>query len=71
MSRILMLALAAVLSMTDPTEPLKADATTMNLMALEGAAFDRAVVEQMLKDHQEAVDRLHAEADLAARPQTR
>jgi putative membrane protein len=53
----------------DPTKPMKADhgdmtkgdhatmhAGVTNLKTLEGAAFDRAFIDQMVKDHQDAVD---------------
>ena len=65
MTRILIFALAAVLGMSNPTQSLTAGARTTNLIAVdEGAAFDRAVVAQMMKDQQEA-------ADLARHPEVR
>ena len=64
MSRILIFALAAILSATGPMEFLNASATTTNTMAVEGEAFDRAFVAQLVKDEQEAVDQLKLAADL-------
>ena len=69
MTRILIFALAAVLSTADPTESLKASAPvtkTTNMTAIQGEAFDRAFVAQLVRDEQEAVDRLHQQADRAA-----
>jgi uncharacterized protein (DUF305 family) len=69
MSRLRILAFAlAVLSMTDSSEPLNAGAATSktNVLAIEGAAFDRAFTDQMIKDHQEAIDLIHAQADDAS-----
>ena len=57
MSRILIFALAAVLS--TPVAPQQVPPTHSTLMALEGAAFDRAFVAQMIKDQEEAVEQLH------------
>ena len=59
MSRILIFALAAVLS-TPPVAPQQPQtAQSRTQMALDGAAFDREFVAQMIKDNQEAVDALH------------
>ena len=59
MSRILIFALAAVLS-TPPVANMQIQtAQSTTLTALEGAAFDRAFVAQMIKDNQEAVEALH------------
>ena len=57
MTRILIFALAAVLSLI-PTDPLTADVPPANLTAIEGEAFDRAFVDQMLRDEQEAAEHL-------------
>lgn len=56
MSRTLTFALAAALSITNPTASLTAIGTTTNQMGIEGAAFDRAFVEQMIKEHEEAIE---------------
>ena len=45
---------------TDLTEPAKAGQAEATP---DGLAFDRAFIDQMVKDHQEAVDLFHAEAD--------
>jgi len=52
----------------DLTLPLTSDKgamqpTTTQLMALEGAAFDRAFLDQVVKDHQQAIDLFDEEAD--------
>ena len=56
MSRTLTFALAAALLITDPTASLGVAATTTNQMGIDGAAFDRAFVEQMMKEHEEAIE---------------
>ena len=49
---------------TDPTKLLNADATTpAPAMTPEGASFDRAFLDQMVKASQEAIDLFKAEAD--------
>lgn len=57
MTRILILALATLLSLI-PTDPLTAGVSQANVTAIEGEAFDRAFVDQMLRDEQEAVEQL-------------
>ena len=54
MTRILILALAAALSLI-PMGPVKAGAPPATLTAIEGEAFDRAFVAQMLRDEQETI----------------
>ena len=68
LSRSRNIALNAAALIVDLTLPLKTDQAnlhpaTANLMTLEGAAFDRAFIEQMVKDHQDAVDLFDEEAD--------
>jgi putative membrane protein len=46
---------------TDPTELLKAGQPTP--VTPEGVAFDRAFIDQMVQDHQQAIDLFKAEAD--------
>ena len=59
MSRILIFALAAVLS-TPPVAPQQTQAAqSRTQMALEGAAFDRAFVAQMIQDQLDAVEQRH------------
>ena len=60
LSRSRNVALKVVLK-TDPTELLKAGQS--NPATTEGIAFDRAFIDQMVKDHQEAIDLFKAEAD--------
>ena len=50
---------------TDLTEPAKPGqhAAPADLMTLEGAAFDRAFLDQVVKDHQEALDLFDEVAD--------
>jgi uncharacterized protein (DUF305 family) len=55
--------LAATLSIIDPAAALPAGSKAANQLAVDGAAFDRAFVEQMIKDHEEAVELVHAEAN--------
>jgi hypothetical protein len=55
MTRILIFALAAVLSLI-PTDHLKAGLPPVTLTAIEGEAFDRTFVEQMIRDEQQAVE---------------
>ena len=62
MTRKLTFILAAALSIIDPAAALPAGAAQANQMAIDGAAFDRAFVEQMIKDHEEAVELVHAKA---------
>ena len=57
MTRILIFALAAVLSLI-PTDSHTAGTPPANLTAIEGEAFDRAFVDQILRDQQEAVEHL-------------
>ena len=57
MSRILIFALAAVLS-TPPAPPRTHTAHSVTLMAIEGAAFDRAFAAQMIEDNLEAAEAL-------------
>ena len=57
MTRILIFALAALLSLV-PTDHLTAGVPPANMTAIEGEAFDRAFVDQMLRDEQEAVEQL-------------
>ena len=57
MTRILILALAAFLSLV-PTDSLTAGVPPANLAAIEGEAFDRAFVDQMLRDELEAIEQL-------------
>jgi hypothetical protein len=40
--------------MTAPVEPLSAGPAITNQAAIDGEAFDRALVAQMIKDQQEA-----------------
>ena len=52
----------------DLTIPPKSDhanmhPSAMTLMTLDGAAFDRAFIDQMVKDHQAAIDLFDEEAD--------
>jgi uncharacterized protein (DUF305 family) len=55
MSRILIFALVAVLG--TPAAPQQTQPTqSRTLMALEGAAFDRAFVAQMIKANEEALE---------------
>ena len=61
MTRKLTFILAAALSIIDPAAALPAGRTPATQMAIEGAAFDRAFVEQMIKDHEEAVEAVHAQ----------
>ena len=62
MTRRLTFILAAALSIIDPAAALPAATTPANQMAIDGAAFDRAFVEQMIKDHEEAIEAVHAKA---------
>jgi predicted outer membrane protein len=62
MSRKLTFLFAAVLSIIDPTAALPAGATPANQAAIDGEAFDRAFVERMIKEHEEAIELLHAPA---------
>ena len=48
---------------TDPTVLLRPGAPTASLTSVEGPAFDRAFIDQMVKDHQEAFDLFHAQAE--------
>jgi len=48
---------------TDPTVLLRPGAPTASLASVEGPAFDRAFIDQMVKDHQEVFELFHAEAD--------
>jgi putative membrane protein len=48
---------------TDPTVLLKPGAASTALATVEGPAFDRAFIDQMVKDHQEAFDLFKTEAD--------
>jgi len=63
MTRKLTFILAAALSIIDPAAALPAGAKPANQMAVDGAAFDRAFVEQMIRDHEEAVELVHAKAN--------
>jgi hypothetical protein len=47
-----MFALAGALSLADSSAPLSAGGSPTNLTAIEGEAFDRAFVEQMIRDEQ-------------------
>ena len=58
MLRIVIFALAAVLSASVATQQAPV-AQPQALTALEGAAFDRAFVAQMIKDQEEAIEQLH------------
>ena len=62
MSRILivMFALAGALSLADSSAPLSAGGSPTNLTAIEGEAFDRAFVDQMIRDEQAVT---HASAE--------
>ena len=64
MTRRLTFILAAALSIIDPAAALPAGATPVNQMAIDGAAFDRAFVDQLIKQEQEeAVALVHVQAD--------
>jgi len=58
MSRILIFALVAVFSTPVPPQPTET-VQSRTLMALEGAAFDRAFVAEMIKANEEALEVLH------------
>jgi uncharacterized protein (DUF305 family) len=58
MSRILIFAVAVVLG--TPGSPQQAQAAKSTaMMALDGAAFDREFVAQMIKDHEQALEERH------------